>query len=218
MKSYEKDPVLGSKVAQHLKTLGIDNPVNGNIDNNLVQQSIATLLSGLGIPLDDESIAKTPERVSRFFVNELFYGLNYANFPKMTFNHNKYGYSEPVISKNISFKSTCEHHLVTISGEAFIAYIPGNQVVGLSKLNRVVDFFARRPQVQERATLQIFRALQFLLETEDVAVLIKATHHCITMRGVSDHNVENITYQFGGQFSNPEMKRNFLELIKDNQA
>ncbi len=218
MKSYEKDPALGNKVAEHLEKLGIDNPVNGNINNNLVQQSIATLLTGLGIPLDDESIAKTPERVARFFINELFYGLDYNNFPKMTFNHNKYGYSEPVIAKNISFKSTCEHHLVTISGEAFVAYIPRDQVVGLSKLNRVVDFFARRPQVQERATLQIFRALQFLLGTEDVAVLIKATHHCITMRGVSDHNVENITYQFGGQFTSPEMKRSFLELIKDSQT
>lgn len=218
MKPYEKDPKLGKKVAQHLKNLGIDNPSNGHLDNNTVQQSIVQLLAGLGIPLDDESIAKTPERVARFFVGELFYGLDYNNFPKMTFNRNKYGYSEPVIAKNISFKSTCEHHLVTISGEAFVAYIPGNQVVGLSKLNRVVDFFARRPQVQERATVQIFRALQLLLETEDVAVLIKATHHCITMRGVSDHNVENITSQFGGQFSNPEIKRNFLELIKDNQV
>ncbi len=218
MKTYEKDPTLGQKVAQHLKNLGIDNPANGMLNNNIIQQSIAQLLTGLGIQLDDESIAKTPERVARFFVGELFYGLDYNNFPKMTFNRNKYGYSEPVIAKNISFKSTCEHHLVTISGEAFVAYIPGNQVVGLSKLNRVVDFFARRPQVQERATVQIFRALQLLLETEDVAVLIKATHHCITMRGVSDHNVENITSQFGGQFSNPEMKRNFLELIKDNQV
>jgi GTP cyclohydrolase I len=218
MNNYDKDPVLGQKVAQYLASLGIDNPIKAPMDSGLVTQSITDLIKGLGIIPDDDSIQKTPERVARFFVNELFYGLDYNNFPKITFNHNQYGYQDPVISKNISFKSTCEHHLVTISGEAFVAYIPKDNVIGLSKINRVVNFFARRPQVQERATLQIFHALAYILQTEDIALLIKASHHCITMRGVSDHNVENITYQFGGQFTNPEMKRNFLELIKDNQA
>ena len=121
------------------------------------------------------------------------------------------------ISKNISFKSTCEHHLVTISGEAFIAYIPKDNVIGLSKINRVVNFFARRPQVQERATLQIFHALAYILQTEDIALLIKASHHCITMRGVNDQNVENITYKFGGRFNEPEMKQEFRNLINTHR-
>lgn len=115
---------------------------------------------------------------------------------------------------NIAFKSTCEHHLVTISGDAYIAYIPSTQVIGLSKLNRIVDFFARRPQVQERATLQIFHALKYILATDDVAVIINATHHCITMRGVTDHNVKNMTYQFGGKCATNEMKQEFLNMVK----
>jgi len=214
MNNYDKDPQLGHELANELKRLGIDNPLQNDMNPELVTTSVESLITALGIAYDDESIKRTPTRVAKFFINELFYGLNYDNFPKITFNHNSYGYTEPVIAKNISFKSTCEHHLVTISGEAFIAYIPGNHVVGLSKLNRIVDFFARRPQVQERATLQIFHALQFILKTEDVAVLIKATHHCITMRGVSDQNVENITYKFGGKFSDTSMKQEFLDLVR----
>ena len=208
MNNYDKDPILGHKVAEHLQSLGIDNPIKAPMDSLLVTQSIKDLIKGLGIIPDDDSIQKTPERVARFFVNELFYGLNYNNFPKITFNHNQYGYQEPVI---------CEHHLVTISGEAFIAYIPKDNVIGLSKINRVVNFFARRPQVQERATLQIFHALAYILQTEDIALLIKASHHCITMRGVNDQNVENITYKFGGRFNEPEMKQEFRNLINTHR-
>lgn len=217
MNNYDKDPILGHKVAEHLQSLGIDNPIKAPMDSLLVTQSIKDLIKGLGIIPDDDSIQKTPERVARFFVNELFYGLDYNNFPKITFNHNQYGYQEPVISKNISFKSTCEHHLVTISGEAFVAYIPKDKVIGLSKINRVVNFFARRPQVQERATLQIFHALAYILQTEDIALLIKASHHCITMRGVNDQNVENITYKFGGKFNEAEMKQEFRNLINTHR-
>jgi GTP cyclohydrolase I len=215
MNNYEKDPILGQKVGKHLKDLQIDNLIENPMDYEKITQSIIGLINGLGLSLTDESITKTPKRVTNFFMGELFYGLNYNNFPKITFNPNKYGYTEPVIAKNVSFKSTCEHHLVTISGEAFVAYIPKNQIIGLSKLNRIVDFFAKRPQVQERVTLQIFHALQYILATEDIAVVINATHHCITMRGINDHNVKNVTYKFGGKFANSEMKREFLELIKE---
>lgn len=217
MKNYEKDPKLGYELAAELKRLGIDNPIKADMDQEVVSKSVHSLLSALGIACDDESIQKTPARVARFFTDELFYGLNYDNFPKITFNHNGYGYTEPVISRNISFKSTCEHHLVTISGNAFVAYIPKDRVIGLSKINRIVDFFARRPQVQERATLQIFHALKYILQTDDIALMIRATHHCITMRGVSDQNVDNITYQFGGSFSEPLMKKEFLDLAKDTK-
>ncbi len=215
MNNYEKDPLLGQQIGEYLKELGLDNPIKNPIDKSKVCTSIAELISGLGVDLNDDSIAKTPERVAKFFINELFYGLDYANFPKITFNPNRYGYQDPVISNKITFNSTCEHHLVTISGQALIGYVPNKQVVGLSKLNRIVDFFARRPQVQERATLQIFHALQKILNTENVAVVIKATHHCITMRGVFDQNVENITYKFGGDFKSADAKRDLLDLIKE---
>ncbi len=215
MNNYEKDPQLGQEIANYLTKLGIDNPIHGPANLEQVSQSIHLLMTGLGLSLNDDSLAKTPQRVARFLTRELFYGLNYNNFPKITFNKNRYGYIEPVISKNISFKSTCEHHLVTISGIAHVVYIPKSQVIGLSKINRVVDFFARRPQVQERATLQIFHALQYILQTEDVAIIISATHHCITMRGVSDQNVENMTYKFGGQLATETLKREILKLIKD---
>lgn len=214
MKNYEKDPALGNQIAELLSTHGVDNPIISAMNYNQVSASLTQLITGLGISLADDSMAKTPERVARFFINELFYGLDYANFPKITFNDNKYGYHEPVISQKISFKSTCEHHLVLINGYAYVSYIPNKQVIGLSKINRVVDFFAKRPQVQERATLQIFHTLQHVLQTEDVAVVLNATHHCITMRGVSDQDVKNMTYQFGGQFKNPELKNEFMRVIK----
>lgn len=216
MNSYIKDPVLGQKIGELLTSLKIENPIQGKMNPEQITASLHQLITGLGISTSDESIAKTPERVAQFFINELFYGLDYTNFPKVSFTKNQYGYYEPVFAKNISFRSTCEHHFVTIDGEAFVAYIPRNQIIGLSKINRIIDFFARRPQIQERATLQIFHALQYILNTEDVAILIRATHHCITMRGITDHNVQNLTYQFGGKFAAPEMKREFLEIIKES--
>ena len=158
-------------------------------------------------------IQKTPERVARFFVNELFYGLNYNNFPKITFNHNQYGYQEPVISKNISFKSTCEHHLVTISGEAFIAYIPKDNVIGLSKINRVVNFFARRPQVQERLTTQIADALVEILKPMGVIVIIDCEHLCMSMRGVRKSEARTVTSAVRGILRDAATRAEAISLI-----
>lgn len=215
MKDFEKDPLLGQELAKELQKLGIDSPIQKSMNQDLVSKSIYSLLDGLGVDCNDESIQKTPDRVARFFIDELFYGLNYDNFPKTTFNNNSYSYTEPVVSRKIAFRSTCEHHLVTISGNAYVAYIPHDRVIGLSKINRIVDFFARRPQVQERATLQIFHALKYILQTDDIAVMIQATHNCITMRGVSDENVDNITYKFSGKFSEDSLRKDFLTLIKE---
>lgn len=215
MKENEKDHILGQEVAKKLIALGVESPIATVSNYESVVTSIHDLIGGLGLSLKDDSIAKTPERVARFFLGELFYGLDYANFPKISFNQNTYSYSEPVIARKISFQSTCEHHFVTINGNAYVAYIPRDLVVGLSKINRVVDFFAKRPQVQERATLQIFYALQYILDTDDIALFIQAEHHCITMRGVNDHEVDNITYKFGGKFLEPSIKAEFLSFTKD---
>lgn len=214
MYDNDKDLILGQKVGEFLKKLGIESPIFTHMDPEKITMGSCALIEGLGLSLLDESISKTPERITKFYMNELFYGLNYANFPKITFNHNSYNYSEPVIAKNISFKSTCEHHFVTINGSAYVGYIPKQRVIGLSKINRIVDFFARRPQVQERATLQIFHALSYILDTEDIALFIKAEHHCITMRGVNDQDVENITYKFGGQFLERDLKEEFISYAR----
>ncbi len=209
MQIHEKDHQLGNDVKENLLKLNIESPIISKPNIQEIRDGISKVISGLGLSLECESIKKSPERITKFYVNELFFGLDYNNFPKITFNHNKYNYSEPVISRNISFKSTCEHHFVTINGRAFVSYIPKDKVIGLSKINRIVEFFSKRPQVQERATLQIFHTLPFILETEDIAIVIKAEHHCITMRGVTDHDVDNITYKFGGQFLNEALKQQF---------
>ena len=215
MKDNEKDSVLGQELSKELVRLGIESPIVGGMDYDVVQTSINSLINGLGLSLNDDSIKKTPERVARFFIEELFYGLSYDNFTKVTFTQNSYNYSEPVVARNVAFESTCEHHFVTINGNAYIAYIPRDRVVGLSKINRIIDFFAKRPQVQERATLQIFHALSYVLATDDIALFIKAEHHCITMRGVNDHAVDNITYKFGGKFLEPNLKAEFLSFTKE---
>lgn len=209
MQINEKDPQLGNSVNEKLLRLNVEHPIISKFNLQEIKDGISKIISGLGLSLDCESIKESPERITKFYVNELFSGLDYNNFPKITFNHNNYNYSEPVISRNISFKSTCEHHFVTINGKAFVAYIPKDKVIGLSKISRIVEFFSKRPQVQERATLQIFHTLSFILDTEDVALIIKAEHHCITMRGVTDRDVDNITYKFGGQFLNEALKQQF---------
>lgn len=209
MQINEKDPQLGNSVKENLLRLNMENPIIAEFNLQEIKNGISKVIGGLGLSLECESIKKSPERITKFYVNELFFGLDYNNFPQITFSHNNYNYSEPVVSRNISFKSTCEHHFVTINGKAFVAYIPKDKIVGLSKISRIVEFFAKRPQVQERATLQIFHTLSFILETEDIAIIIKAEHHCITMRGVTDVDVDNITYKFGGQFLNEPLKQEF---------
>jgi GTP cyclohydrolase I len=165
----------------------------------------------LGLDLQDDSLQETPHRIAKMYVDEIFSGLDYSHFPKISLIDNKMGVEEMVKIDDISLVSTCEHHFVTIDGTARVAYIPRDKIIGLSKINRIVRFFAQRPQVQERLNQQILVALQTLLETQDVAVTIDATHYCVKARGVMDANSRTRTTSLGGVFkSNPSTRAEFL--------
>ena len=173
----------------------------------LMTEVVATL----GLDLADDSLAETPHRIAKMYVNEIFSGLDYANFPKISQIDNKMGVEEMVKVSNISVVSTCEHHFITIDGIAKVAYIPKGKIIGLSKINRIVRFFAQRPQVQERLTQQVLVALQTLLDTEDVAVSINATHYCVKSRGIMDTTSSTQTTALGGSFkANASTRAEFL--------
>ena len=166
----------------------------------------------LGLDLSDDSLARTPHRIAKMYVNEIFSGLDYDNFPNICVIENKMQVDEMVKVSDISLTSTCEHHFVTIDGIAKVAYLPESKVIGLSKINRIVRFFAQRPQVQERLTQQILIAIQTLTETQNVAVTIDATHYCVKSRGVMDVNSSTTTTALGGQFkTNPQTRAEFLK-------
>jgi len=165
-----------------------------------IKKSITEITKTLGLDLSDDSLCETPHRIAKMYVDEIFSGLDYLNFPKITVIDNKMNVEEMVKVSDISITSTCEHHFVTIDGAAKVAYIPKDKIIGLSKINRIVRFFAQRPQVQERLTQQVLVALQTLLETEDVAVSIDATHYCVKARGVMDANSHTQTTALGGIF------------------
>jgi GTP cyclohydrolase I len=168
----------------------------------------------LGLDLRDDSLADTPRRVAQMYVDEIFYGLDWRNFPKCTTVENKMGYSSMVVERNINVQSNCEHHFVIIDGRAHVAYIPKRKVLGLSKINRVVEYFAKRPQIQERLTEQIFYALSYILETEDIAVLIQAKHYCVKSRGVADVNSDTVTSKLGGVFlHNTATRSEFMRVV-----
>ena len=164
--------------------------------------------------LTDDSIKGTPNRVAKMFVKELFGGLNPAKKPNASTFDNNYKYGEMLVEKNITLYSTCEHHLLPIIGRAHIAYISSGRVIGLSKMNRIVDYFAKRPQVQERLTMQIVQELQRALNTEDVACVIDAKHLCVNSRGIRDIESSTVTSEFGGKFKDKETKREFLNYIQ----
>ncbi len=169
------------------------------------------VMAALGLNLEDDSLQETPHRIAKMYVHELFGGLDYENFPKLSVIENKMGVEEMVKVRDISVLSTCEHHFVTIDGTAKVAYIPGNRIIGLSKINRIVHFFSKRPQVQERLTQQILVALQTILETDNVAVSIQAAHYCVKSRGVMDVNSETETTALGGEFkANDRTRAEFL--------
>jgi GTP cyclohydrolase I len=165
-----------------------------------IRELMTGVIETLGLDLADDSLAETPHRIAKMYVREVFSGLDYRHFPKLSLIDNKMGADEMVKIRDIDLTSTCEHHFVTIDGVAKVAYIPGERIIGLSKINRIVRFFAQRPQVQERLTRQILVALQVLLGTEDVAVSIDATHYCVKSRGVMDSNSQTSTTALGGCF------------------
>jgi GTP cyclohydrolase I len=161
----------------------------------------------LGLDLEDDSLIDKPRRVAKMYVREIFWGLDWEKFPKCTKIENKMGYNEMVIERGINVQSNCEHHFVVIDGLATVAYIPKKTVLGLSKMNRIVEYFAKRPQVQERLTEQVFHAISFILETDDVAVLIDAKHYCVASRGVEDTGSQTTTSKLGGAFKNDPVTR-----------
>lgn len=206
------NPELGQAVHEYLIGRGVETPMGNTIHSDdtkrkIIIQSMENILSVLGLDLTDDSLAETPKRVAKMYVDELFAGLDYNNFPKITTVENKMQYSTMLLERHVAVKSMCEHHCITFMGEAAIAYIPKDRVIGLSKLNRIVEFFSRRPQIQERLTEQIFHTLCYILGTDNVAVVIKAQHFCVKLRGVEDVNSDTITSRLGGSFANNEKTR-----------
>ena len=179
-----------------------------------ITQDVERIMNTLGLDLTDDSLKDTPKRVAKMFVSEIFGGLHPDKKPKASTFENKYKYNEMLVEKNISLYSTCEHHLLPIVGKAHIAYISNGTVVGLSKMNRIVDYYAKRPQVQERLTIQIVKELQKVLNTQDVACIIDAKHLCVNSRGIRDVDCSTVTSEFGGAFKNVNTKREFLDYIK----
>lgn len=180
----------------------------------LIQEDVRKILDTLGLDLTDDSLKGTPLRVAKMFVNEVFAGLHPKRKPKASTFENKYKYGEMLVEKNITVYSTCEHHLLPIVGKAHVAYISNGTVVGLSKMNRIVDYFAKRPQVQERMTMQIVHELQNVLGTPDVACVVDAKHLCVNSRGIRDIESSTVTSEFGGAFKKKEVRREFLDYIK----
>ena len=185
---------------------------------SIIEKNVKEILFTLGMDMNDDSLKGTPKRVAKAYVNELFGGLNPENMPKGSTFNNKYQYSEMLVEKNITVFSTCEHHLLPIYGKAHVAYFSNNNVIGLSKMNRIVDYFARRPQVQERLTIQVVKALQKILKTEDVACVIDAKHMCVNSRGIRHIDCSTVTGEFGGKFKDKLIKREFLDYIRTDSS
>lgn len=181
---------------------------------NAIKKDVENILKTLGMDLNDDSLKGTPNRVAKMFVKEIFGGLNPNKKPKSSTFTNNYKYGEMLVEKNITLYSTCEHHLLPIIGRAHVAYISNGTVVGLSKMNRIVDYFAKRPQVQERLTMQIVQELQKVLETDDVACVIDAKHLCVNSRGIRDIESSTVTSEFGGKFKEEKTRREFLDYIR----
>ena len=185
---------------------------------SIIEKNVQEILFTLGMDMSDDSLKGTPKRVAKAYVNEIFAGLNPENMPKGSTFDNKYQYSEMLVEKNITVFSTCEHHLLPIYGKAHVAYFSNNNVIGLSKMNRVVDYFSRRPQVQERLTIQVVNTLQKMLKTEDVACVIDAKHMCVNSRGIRHVDCSTVTGEFGGKFKDQNVKREFLDYIRNESS
>ena len=225
--SYNKtkcDPELGRQIQIYLLSKGVATPMEIlNADEDLdrkskietIEKHFKSIMETLGLDLSDDSLMDTPKRVAKMYVNEIFWGLDYEAFPKCTAVDNKMKYNEMVCERNINVQSNCEHHFVVIDGLATVAYVPKQKVLGLSKINRIVEYFSKRPQIQERLTEQIFHALQFILETEDVAVMIDAQHYCVKSRGVEDTGSSTVTSKLGGGFkTDPAARAEFYQLAR----
>jgi len=221
--SYNKtktDPELGLKVHEHLTKCGVETPIEemglsrtDKIDS--IEKDFTNIMKTLGLDLTDDSLMETPKRVAKMYVNEIFWGLDYEAFPKCTAVDNKMTYDEMVVERNINVQSNCEHHFVIIDGVATVGYIPKQKVLGLSKMNRIVEYFSKRPQIQERLTEQVWHALQYILETDDIAVVVDAQHFCVKSRGVEDVGSSTTTSKLGGRFKDDQTVRSeFMALAR----
>jgi GTP cyclohydrolase I len=224
----QAESLLAEELHHHLHVIGDDDYYTGietpirkdafELDDeakiDMIEEQFKRIMMVLGLDLKDDSLQNTPRRVAKMFVKEIFKGLDPRNKPEITLFENKYHYNDMLLEKDISVKSYCEHHFVPIVGRAHVAYISNGKVIGLSKINRIVDYFARRPQVQERLTIQIAEELKKILDTENVAVYIESTHFCVTMRGVEDDHSSTITTSFHGAFKNDHRRSEFLNLVR----
>lgn len=182
-----------------------------------IQYHFAKIMEELGLDLTDHSLSGTPYRFAKMYVKELFYGLNPKHKPNLSTFENKYGYKKMLVEQNITIDSACEHHFLPIVGFAHVAYVPKDRVIGLSKINRLVDYYAHRPQVQERLTSQILQDLQNTLETEDVIVMINAKHLCVSSRGIKDKNSFTTTIEYGGCFEDDSYRDTFIKMVNDQK-
>lgn len=214
------DPELGQRVHKHLVNMGVETPTKpNNLERkekiDIIEGHFKAIMETMGLDLTDDSLEETPKRVAKMFIQEVYWGLDYEAFPKCTTVDNKMHYNEMVVERNVSVQSNCEHHFVVIDGLATVAYVPKQKVLGLSKINRIVEYFSKRPQIQERLTEQIFHSLQYILETEDVAVLIDAQHYCVKSRGVEDTGSSTVTVRLGGGFkTDPAARAEFLSIAR----
>jgi GTP cyclohydrolase I len=221
--AHKSNAELGHRVRKHLEELGLETPMTSKVGAlaedkiNEIKPHFAAIMETLGLDLSDDSLEDTPNRVAKMYVNEIFWGLDYNQFPKCTAIDNKMDYQHSfVLERNVNIQSNCEHHFVVIDGFATIAYIPNKKVLGLSKLNRIAEFFAKRPQVQERLTNQIKESIAFIAETDDVAVYIDAKHYCVKSRGIQDTGSSTVTLSVGGVFAEEQsdIRREFLAIAR----
>ncbi|WP_286235378.1 GTP cyclohydrolase I FolE [Thalassotalea sediminis] len=212
MISNEAQLVRDTLIEKGLETPLVPSSMSAEDKYGRIKGLLTEVVSTLGLDLSDDSLAETPHRIAKMYVHEIFSGLDYKNFPSISVIENKMAVDEMVKVTDINLTSTCEHHFVTIDGLAQVAYIPNKKIIGLSKINRLVRFFAQRPQVQERLTQQILVAVQTLTETDNVAVSINATHYCVKSRGIMDVNSKTSTTALGGIFkTNPQTRAEFLK-------
>ncbi len=209
------DEHVGTSYDTPMKADAFD--MDDELKMNLIEDKFRDIMEIMGLDLTDDSLSGTPRRVAKMYIKEIFSGLNPANKPKIALFDNKYKYNEMLVEKDITFYSNCEHHFVPIIGKAHVAYISNGQVIGLSKINRIVEYFAKRPQVQERLTVQIANELKEIMGTEDVAVVIDAEHLCVSSRGVRDVNSSTITAQFHGKFKEEATRSEFLGYINNKK-
>lgn len=220
---HKNNAELGLRVHQHLLIKGLETPITSKVLNPAEDKIAAIaplfrqIMDTLGLDLTDDSLEDTPNRVAKMYVNEIFWGLDYTKFPKCTTIDNKMDYRNSfVCEKRVNVQSNCEHHFVVIDGLATVAYIPHSKVLGLSKLNRIVEFFAKRPQVQERLTEQICETISYIADTPDVAVYMDAQHYCVKSRGIQDTGSSTVTLSTRGKFAeaDSEVRREFLNIAR----